>query len=323
MKFMKETLVKQSGSVSAVIAPPKSSAWSAIKKDPWLYILLIPGLLYFIIFKYLPMFGIIIAFQDYQPYLGILKSEWVGFEHFRDFFTNPDFFKLLRNTLLISLYNLVFSFPLPIVLALLLNEVKNSAFKRTVQTMVYVPHFISWVVVASITYVLLTTEGGVINEILFRLTGNKIAFLTDPKWFRPLIVMQTVWKETGWGTIIFLAALSGVDPTLYEAATVDGATRWQQTWYITLPAISSTIVIMLILRLGSILDTGFEQIFLMMNSLNREVADVFDTYVYVMGITQGAFSYSTAVGLFKSVVGLILIEAANYFARKVGETSLF
>jgi putative aldouronate transport system permease protein len=212
---------------------------------------------------------------------------------------------------------------LPIVLALLLNEVKNSAFKRTVQTTVYVPHFISWVVVASITYVLLTTEGGVINEILFRLTGNKIAFLTDPKWFRPLIVMQTIWKETGWGTIIFLAALSGVDPTLYEAATVDGATRWQQTWYITLPAISSTIVIMLILRLGSILDTGFEQIFLMMNSLNREVADVFDTYVYVMGITQGAFSYSTAVGLFKSVVGLILIEAANYFARKVGETSLF
>lgn len=320
---MKETLVKQSGSGSAVIVPPKSSAWSAIKKDPWLYILLIPGLLYFIIFKYLPMFGIIIAFQDYQPYLGILKSEWVGFEHFRDFFTNPDFFKLLRNTLLISLYNLVFSFPLPIVLALLLNEVKNSAFKRTVQTTVYVPHFISWVVVASITYVLLTTEGGVINEILFRLTGNKIAFLTDPKWFRPLIVMQTIWKETGWGTIIFLAALSGVDPTLYEAATVDGATRWQQTWYITLPAISSTIVIMLILRLGSILDTGFEQIFLMMNSLNREVADVFDTYVYVMGITQGAFSYSTAVGLFKSVVGLILIEAANYFARKVGETSLF
>ncbi|AEE95350.1 ABC transporter permease [Mahella australiensis] len=320
---MKETLVKQSGSGSAIITPPKSSAWSAIKKDPWLYILLIPGLLYFIIFKYLPMFGIIIAFQDYQPYLGILKSEWVGFEHFRDFFTNPDFFKLLRNTLLISLYNLVFSFPLPIVLALLLNEVKNSAFKRTVQTMVYVPHFISWVVIASITYVLLTTEGGVINEILFRLTGNKIAFLTDPKWFRPLIVTQTIWKETGWGTIIFLAALSGVDPTLYEAATVDGATRWQQTWYITLPAISSTIVIMLILRLGSILDTGFEQIFLMMNSLNREVADVFDTYVYVMGITQGAFSYSTAVGLFKSVVGLILIEAANYFARKVGETSLF
>lgn len=277
--------------------------------------MLIPGLLYFLIFKYVPMWGVLLAFKDYQPFVGFWNSPWVGFEHFRVFFQNPDFYMLLRNTLILSLYNLVFFFPAPIILAILLNEIRRSFYKRAIQTMLYVPHFISMVIVASLTYVLLTTEGGVINELLYAFTGRKIEFLSDPDWFRPLIIIQTIWKESGWGTIIFLAALAGVDMEQYEAAIVDGANRWRQIWHITLPAIRSTIVILLILRMGSILDNGFEQIFLMMNALNREVAEVFDTYVYTLGITQGAFSYSTAVGLFKSVIGVILVVGTNWLAK--------
>jgi len=293
------------------------------KRDKWLYLLLAPGILYFLIFKYLPMWGVLIAFQNYQPYAGFWKSEWVGFEHFRNFFINPDFFRLLRNTLLLATYNVVFYFPLPIVLALLLNEVRISFFKRTVQTLVYIPHFISMVIVVSITYVFLTTQGGIVNELLEALTGEKMEFLADPGWFRPLIILQIIWKECGWGTIIFLAALAGVDLEQYEAAIVDGAGRLRQLWHVTLPSISSTIVILLILRLGSFMDNGFEQIFLMTNSLNRSVADVFDTYVYFVGITQGSFSYSTAVGLFKSLVGIFLVLTSNYLAKKMGQPGLY
>lgn len=317
-----------------VIAGPASAAprtragrgkyvWKRLRRDKWLYILLTPGLLYFLVFKYVPMWGILLAFKDYQPFVGFWKSEWVGFEHFRVFFQNPDFFMLLKNTLVLSLYNLVFFFPAPIILALLLNEIRLSFYKRIVQTMVYVPHFISMVIVASITYVFLTTEGGAINNLLYTATGQRIDFLSNPDWFRPLIILQTIWKECGWGTIIFLAALAGVDVEQYEAAVVDGASRWRQIWHITLPAIRSTIVILLILRMGTILDNGFEQIFLMMNALNREVAEVFDTYVYALGITQGAFSYSTAVGLFKSVIGVTLVLGTNWLAKKFGESGLY
>lgn len=296
---------------------------SKLKKDKWLYILLMPGLLYFLIFKYLPMWGVLIAFQNYQPYVGFWNSEWVGFEHFRNFFANPDFFRLLRNTLILAVYDLVFFFPAPILMALLLNEVRIAFFKRVVQTMVYVPHFISMVIVASMTYVFLTTSGGIVNEIVMAVTGQRIQFLSDPAWFRPLIILQIMWKETGWGTIIFLAALASVDVEQYEAAVVDGATRLQRLLYITLPAISSTIVILLILRMGSFLDNGFEQIFLMTNSLNRSVADVFDTYVYFVGITQGAFSYSTAIGLFKSLVGIVLVYGSNLLAKRLGQEGIF
>ncbi|MEK4517647.1 sugar ABC transporter permease [Paenibacillus sp. FSL H8-0122] len=294
-----------------------------LKRDKWLYILLSPGLLYFLLFKYVPMWGVLLAFKDYQPFLGFWKSGWVGLEHFRTFFQNPDFFMLLRNTLVLSLYNLVFFFPAPIILALLLNEIRLSFYKRTIQTLIYVPHFISMVIVASISYVFLTTQGGAVNEFLFAVTGRKIDFLASPDWFRPMIILQTIWKECGWGTIIFLAALAGVDVEQYEAAVVDGASRWRQTWHITLPAIRSTIVILLILRMGTILDNGFEQIYLMMNALNREVAEVFDTYVYALGITQGAFSYSTAVGLFKSVIGVVLVLGTNWLAKKSGESGLY
>ncbi len=294
-----------------------------LQKDKWLYILLLPGLLYFLLFKYVPMWGVLLAFQNYQPFVGFWKSEWVGLEHFQLFFSNPEFFMLLRNTLLLSFYNLVFFFPAPIVLAILLNEIRRAWFKRSIQTLIYIPHFISMVIVASMTYVFLTTAGGPVNELLFAYTGQKIEFLASPDWFRPLIILQTIWKECGWGTIIFLAALAAVDVEQYEAAIMDGANRWKQIWHITLPSIRSTIIILLILRMGNVLENGFEQIYLMLNPLNRSVAEVFDTYVYAMGITQGAFSYSTAVGLFKAIVGVILVLGSNYLAKRFGQSGLY
>lgn len=293
-----------------------------IRKDIWLYILLIPGILHFIVFKYAPMWGISIAFQDYNPYTGFLGSPWVGLKHFKDFFTNPYFIRLFRNTLLISFYNIVFTFPAPIILSILLNELRLRWYKRTIQTLIYIPHFISWVIVASLTFTLFNSTG-VINGMIHAITGETIPFLTSVDTFRAMIIGQGMWKEMGWGTIIFLAAMSGVDVQLYEAAIVDGAGRFRQLWHITLPAIRSTIVILLILRMGRVLNNGFDQIFLMSNSLNRSVSEVFDTYVYIMGITRGAFSYSTAVGLFKSLVGIILILSANKLAKRVGESGIF
>jgi putative aldouronate transport system permease protein len=294
-----------------------------IARNKWLYIIMVPGILYFVIFRYLPMWGIVIAFQDYVPFLGVAGSEWVGFKHFREFFTNPDFLWLLRNTTVLALYNLFFFFPMPIILALLLNEIRSSTYKRVVQTAVYIPHFVSIVVVVSISYVFFTTEGGIINEWLNSVIGRKIGFLIEPSWFRPMVTAQVIWKETGWGTIIFLAALAGVDPNLYEAATVDGAGRWRQMWHITLPSVSSTIIILLILRLGRFLDSGFEHILLMVNSLNRDVGEVFDTFVYRVGLILGSFSYTTAVGLFKSIVGIGLVVLANRLAKRAGQASLY
>ena len=285
--------------------------------------MLLPGILYFIIFKYAPMFGLVMAFQNYQPYLGFFKSEWVGLEHFRRFFSDPSFWMLLKNTLILGLYNIFFYFPLPIVLSLMLNELSSVLYKRVVQTLVYIPHFISWVVVAALTYTFFTTEGGIVNELLVYLGHDKINPMLSLASFRPMIMLQVVWKETGWGTIIFLAAIAGVDPELYTAAEVDGAGRWRKLWHITLPSIRSTIVILLILRLGTFLDTGFEQLMLMVNSMNREVGEVFDTYVYQMGIVGGQFSYTAAVGLFKSVAAFILIVASNSIAKKFGEEGIY
>ncbi|MBW7454245.1 ABC transporter permease [Paenibacillus sepulcri] len=292
-------------------------------KNRWMYYMLAPGILYFLIFKYAPMWGVLIAFQDYSPFTGFLKSSWVGFEHFRIFFSEPEFWMLFRNTFILAVYNILFFFPLPIIIALLLNEVRKEAYKRVIQSLIYIPHFISWVVVVGLAYILFTTEGGIVNELIFQYGGEKINFLLNPDWFRVMIVSESIWKETGWGTILFLAALSGVDPQLYEAARMDGAGRWKQMVHVTLPAIQSTIVVLLILRMGSFLDTGFEQIFLMLNPMNREVGEVFETYVYERGIQQGDFSYSTAVNLFKSAIGIILVVGSNYFAKKMGEEGIY
>lgn len=292
-------------------------------RNRWLYLMVLPGLLYFLIFKYWPMYGIFIAFQDFQPFLGFWDSPFVGVKHFERLFSDSNFMLLFRNTLLLATYNILFFFPLPIIIALMLGELRQEFTKRIVQTLVYIPHFMSWVVVVGIAYMFLTTEGGIMNELLVRFGGEKINFLVSNEWFRTIITAEVMWKETGWGTIIFLAALSGVDPQLYEAARMDGADRIRQLWHITLPAIRSTIVILLILRLGHFLDTGFEQIFLMLNAMNREVGEVFDTYVYSVGISQGQYSFSTAVGVFKSIVGLILVVVANRLAKRFGEEGIY
>jgi len=300
-----------------------SLALGRLIRNRWLYAMLLPGLLYFLIFKYWPMYGIFIAFKDYQPFLGFWDSPFVGLKHFERLFGDSNFLMLFRNTLILAAYNILFFFPLPIIIALMLNELRVEFLKRTIQTLIYIPHFMSWVVVVGIAYLFLTTEGGLINELLVKLGGDKINFLISNDWFRTIVTSEVIWKETGWGTIIFLAALAGVDPQLYEAARIDGANRMRQLWHITLPAIRSTIIILLILRLGSFLDTGFEQIFLMLNAMNRDVGEVFDTYVYSVGISQGQYSFSTAVGLFKSIIGLLLVVISNQLAKKFGEEGIY
>ncbi|HSN10926.1 MAG TPA: sugar ABC transporter permease [Propionibacteriaceae bacterium] len=307
------------------VTPPhrKVSLGTRLNQYKWLYLMLIPGIAYFAVFKYAPMYGITIAFQDYLPFLGYSGSPWVGFKHFEALFSGPDFPRIMGNTLILALLHVLITFPAPIIVALLLNELRVQWLKRAVQSSIYIPHFLSWTIVASLTFLLFGLDPGPITKIASSLLGHPVDFLADPAWFRPLIIMQSLWKGTGWGTIIYLAALTGVDPNLYEAARIDGANRFRQLWHITLPAIRSTVVIMAILLTGNLLDTGFEQIYLMTNSLNRSVADVFDTYVYIMGITQGAFSYSTAVGLFKAVIGIVLIFGSNWLARKFGQSGLF
>ncbi|UQZ82386.1 putative multiple-sugar transport system permease YteP [Paenibacillus konkukensis] len=301
----------------------RTGLWNRILKSRHLYIMIAPGLLYFALFKYLPMWGVMIAFKDYLPFRGFWSSPWVGFKHFDRFFHDPVFWLLFKNTFVLAVYNIAFFFPIPILVALMLNELRLEWFKRSIQTAIYIPHFVSWVVVVGIVYTFFSSEGGIFTKMMADAGMPQFNFLMSNDWFRPMIILEVIWKESGWGTIIFLAALSGVDPTLYEAAKIDGASRFRQLWHITLPAIRSTIVILFILRLGSFLDTGFEQIFLMLNSTNREVGEVFDTYVYVNGVQQGQFSFSTAVGLFKSVIGLCLVLAANQAAKKLGEQGVY
>jgi putative aldouronate transport system permease protein len=298
--------------------------WRDLLRYRWLYLLLLPGLVYFIVFKYLPMYGLTIAFKDYVPFLGYSGSQWVGLEHFEALFTGPDFGRLMVNTLILALLTIVFVFPAPIVVALLLNELRIRVLKRSVQSLIYIPHFLSWTIVASLTYLLFSVDFGVIAGWLHDVVGGqRVDYVAQADWFRPLIVLQLLWKQTGWGTIIYLAALASVDTQLYEAARVDGAGRWRQFWHITLPSIQPTIVVMAILTSGNLMDSGFEQIWLMTTSLNRDVADVFDTFVYYVGITQGSFSYATAVGLFKGVIGVVLIFGSNLLAKRLGQRGLF
>ncbi|MFC5450027.1 ABC transporter permease [Paenibacillus aestuarii] len=301
----------------------KNAVLTRLRKERYLYLLLLPGLMYFIVYRYIPMAGNVIAFQDFSAFQGFLHSDWVGLKHFKKIFEDQEVIRVIWNTLYLSFLQIVFAFPMSIVLSLMLNELRSERYKRLIQSLVYLPHFLSWVVVVGIVTVFLKSEG-IVNKLLYLVFGmDQVSFLTEPGWFMPLIVLEVIWKETGWGTIIFLAALSGVDPSLYEAAIVDGAGRWKQIWHITLPAIRSTIIILLILRLGSVLDVGFEQIFLMLNSLNMEIGNVLDTFVYFKGIEKSDFSFATAVGLFKSLVGFILIISANKLAKKFGEEGVF
>ncbi|WP_168121781.1 ABC transporter permease subunit [Paenibacillus sp. HB172176] len=287
------------------------------------YLMILPGLLYFIVFKYVPMFGISIAFMDYSPFKGVTGSEWAGLHYFRRLFEDGDFLLLLKNTLILNMLDLLFFFPAPILAALLLNEVKARKFKTFVQTILYAPNFISWVVIVSITIVLFATGSGGINQLLAGWGFDRIELMTDPAYFRWVWLFQNIWQGAGWGAIIFLAALAAIDPTLYEAAVMDGANRWRQLWHITLPSLQNVIVIMFILRIGHIMDMGFEHIFLLQNSMNQQVSEVFETFVYKVGLNQGDYSYSTAVGLFKSVVGLTMVLIVNKLAKRMGQESVF
>ncbi|MBQ7064407.1 MAG: sugar ABC transporter permease [Firmicutes bacterium] len=287
--------------------------------------MLIPMLAFYLIFKFYPATYLIIAFQDYWPTTGIAGSEWVGWANFQKIFKGTatfSFWQLFSNTLILAIYNLLFYFPIPIILALLLNEVRHLGYKKIVQSFVYLPHFLSWSVIIGLVYVFLGSNGYV-NKLLTQAGRANIAPLMDPNWFRPLIVMEVIWKEAGWGTIIYLAALSGVDEQLYEAAVVDGANRWKQLLHITFPAIRGTIITLFILRMGTFMDTGFEQIFLMSNTKNRSLSQVFDTYIYDQGIKKAHYSFSTALGIFKSVISLILVITTNKIANWVGEEGVY
>lgn len=281
--------------------------------------MLVPGLVFFIVMKYVPMYGITIAFKEYSFKDGILGSPWVGFKYFNQFLNSPDFINVMKNTIIISFYKLVFGFPAPIIFAILLNEIKHSAYKRTIQTVVYLPHFISWVVVGNLVLILLAPKSGLISSIITGLGGKELNLLMNPDYFRGVLVVSDIWKELGWSAIIYLAALSGVDANLYEAASIDGSNRFQSMIHITLPSIRNVIVIMLILKVGHILDAGFEQVLIMSNALVREVSEILDTYVYKIGLQQAQYSFSTAVNLFKSLVGLMLVLTVNTVAKKWGE----
>jgi putative aldouronate transport system permease protein len=269
------------------------------------------------------MWGILISFMDYSPYTGFFNSKWIGFQNYKELFTNKDFLIIFRNTMAISLLNLIFYFPVPIILALMLNEVSNTFFKKTVQSIIYLPHFLSWVIVTGLTFGLLSQSNGIINNILSALGFEKCNFLINPKLFWSILTSQSIWKEAGWGTVIYLAALAGVDVEQYESAKIDGASALKQVWHITLPGIRNVIITLLILRIGNIMDVGFEQVFLMQNSAVSQVSDVFETYVYRVGVQNGRFSYSTAVGLFKSIIGFVLVISANTIAKKFGEEGVY
>ena len=298
-------------------------------RNEWvLYLMMVPGLFFLIVYKFLPLYGITLAFKDYNIFLGsnpieaITLSEWVGFEHFESLFGNDDFYKVLGNTLIINLYKIIFLFPLPIAAAILLNEIHSMAYKKTVQTLIYIPYFFSWVIVFGIFYSLLGTYV-MVNQLIKQLGFSPISFFSNKAYFRGLLVFTEGWKEIGWNTVIYLAAISAIDTTLYEAARVDGANRIQQIWHITLPGLLPTIILMLIMKVGYILDTGFEQILIMYNPTVYDVADVIQTYVYRIGLGQMDFSLSTALGLFNSVVAFVLIVGANAVSRKTLHRSIW
>jgi len=292
------------------------------KRNKGLYLMILPVLAYYIIFHYTPMYGLIIAFKDFQPIKGISGSDWVGLKHFSDFFQSFYFWRILKNTVVISCTNLLFGFPAPIILALLINELKNKYFKSTVQSISYMPHFISLVVVCGLIKDF-TSDAGVISYIVSLFGGQATTLLNEAKNFVPIYVASDIWQSVGWGTIIYLAALTGIDQEQYEAAQVDGANKWRQTLHITIPGIMPTIIIMLVLRMGSMLSVGFEKIILLYNPAVYSSADVISTFVYRKGLQDFAFSYSAAVGLFNSVINFILLVTANKLSKKFSESSLW
>ena len=308
------------------MAAAARSAWARFRKDVardrWLYLLLLPGMVFLLIVRYIPIFGNVIAFMEFNPY-DMARSTWVGFDQFIALFQKPAFWKVFRNTLYISLLKLVWGFPIPIALALMMNEMRCLPFKKTAQTLLYLPHFISWVVLAGLIMNLLDPSTGLVTVLLKAITGRELQVLTDKKLFVPMLIVTDVYKSMGWGTIIYFAALSGVDPQLYEAAEIDGARKWKQLMHITLPSITPTIVIMLILSCNNIVNAGFDQIFMLYTPLVYDVADILDTYVYRIGIQNANYSFSTAAGMFKSVIALVMILIVNTVAKRTGNEGIW
>ncbi|WP_127585617.1 ABC transporter permease [Paenibacillus koleovorans] len=292
-------------------------------KHRLLYLLSIPGIAYFILFKYIPMGGVVIAFQQFNIFKGISGSPWVGLDNFERMFAYMEFARILKNTLLLAFYDLLFGFPAPIIAALLLNELRSMAFKRIVQTAIYMPHFLSWVIIGGISLAVFGQEHGLINHVRDWLGLERLYFLGDESYIRSILVGTGIWRDMGWGTIIYLAAITGIHPDLYEAAEIDGASRWKQTLSITIPALLPTITILFLLQIGHFLDFGFERVYVFLNSLNQSAGDTLDTYIYRLGLLQQQFSYTTAIGVFKSVVGLVLLYIGNWLSRKSTGEGLF
>lgn len=305
----------------------KSPGWwkrtaDNMKKEPKLYLLLMPVLLYFVVFKYFPMTGSVIAFENFRFSDGVFGSQWVGLQHFKQLFGSSDFYQIFFNTLLLNVYNIAFGFPVPIILALLLNEVRSNAFKRTVQSILYIPHFISWVVLGGIVISMFSAKG-VINHIIVLCGGEKQGFLLNNVSWVVVYVLSGIWQSAGWGTIVYMAAITGIDPEIYEVAELDGAGRLRKMWNITLPSIKGTIAVMLILKMGRMMEVGFEQIYALQNDAVRSVSEVFSTYEYRLGLEGMQYSYTTAIGLFKGIVGLIIVALTNKVIHLMGEEGLW
>lgn len=285
--------------------------------------MMLPGVLYYIVYQYLPMGGAVIAFKDYNFLKGIWGSDWVGFRHFQEIFQNPEFFQLLRNTLLISFYRIVFNMLPDVVLALILNEIRVQWFKRAVQTITYGPYFLSWIIIYGLTFAFFAPQSGLISQWIREWNGAGLDVMSNPDFFRPMLILTDLWKNTGFGAIIYLAAIATIHSELYEAAVVDGAGRWRQMWHITLPGIRNVIVLLLILRIGHALDAGFDQVYIFLNARLYSVGDIIDTWVFRRGLEQMDFSVASAVGLFKSAVGLVLVVGANKLAKKFGDSGIW
>ncbi|MGG1553760.1 ABC transporter permease [Paenibacillus ferrarius] len=301
----------------------KESFLRFVIKNRALYIMLVPGIVFFLVFRYIPLVGSVIAFKDYNLFAGIWHSEWVGFQWFERLFTYPQFFRLLKNTLLISVYQIVFAFPAPILLAVLMNELRSAVFKRTIQTVLYLPHFLSWAIIYGLAYMMFSEQAGMLNQLFQAWGGESVNILQSTDHFRSLIVGAGVWKEMGWSAIIFLAALSGISPSLYEAAKIDGANRWKQFVHITLPGLVPAITILLLLKIGNIMDVGFEQVYVFLTPLTLPVGDVLDTYSYRIGIISGQYSLTTAIGIFKSIIGFVLLVSANKVSKSTTGEGLY
>ncbi len=321
-----EIAAGSSGAVSTDLKPRRAtgSLLTSVRKHYQLYLLVIPGFLFLVLFRVVPSFGSLIAWQKFSIFAGFWESEWVGWQNFRDMFLYHNFMRIFRNSLVIGFQRVVFSFPIPIILALLLNEIRGVRYKRTIQTLAYFPHFLSWVIVSQIVINLLNPDGGLVNVVREALFGLEPRFfMIERSFFRPIVVISYTWKQAGFDSIIYLAALSAIDPQLYEAAAIDGAGRWKQLWHITLASLTPTIVTLLLINIGRFLEIGFDQIWTLSNPIVWEVADIFDTYVYRAGLLDGAYSLTTAVNLFKSAVSLVLLLGANWLAKRLADTSIF